>query len=350
MKMKYLGLMFFYCFVFGPNLAIAWGVTVNSVYLPDAGNKKYNGTGDQGIAGNPIGPSWRVQGESTLAQCYLGGDKCISAIKLVIQPDKTDIYYSENGKKYAVFNSVVPGIGFSLLVRQKGQSDYQGILYGANRGISLFTAVGENDRLQRFDFEAKIVFVYNGQRMPQGQFRIPLTTLASVLVEYQDGKSREQYTWLGMYGMTVDSSAYGCTVSGAGSIPMNDISATRFPNVGSSVKGGSIALSLRCSQGVNLSAVMTDQSNVGNTGNILSLTPSSTARGMGIRFYTNKVSGPIVFGPDSSARGSLNQWYIDKASYPGQEFSVPLTAEYVRTGPLTAGSANGLASITFSYQ
>lgn len=56
-----------------------------------------------------------------------------------------------------------------------------------------------------------------------------------------------------------------------------------------------------------------------------------------------------MMGPDSSAAGTANQFFIQTTTAT-QILSLPFQAQYVRTGELVPGSANALASITFSYQ
>ena len=55
-----------------------------------------------------------------------------------------------------------------------------------------------------------------------------------------------------------------------------------------------------------------------------------------------------MMGPDSSAAGTTNQFFIQ--SNCGTNPVAAFRAQYIRTGELVPGSANALASITFSYQ
>lgn len=350
MKNQYLGFILFCCFAWMPNSLMAVGVDVHNIALPNAGTKIHHGYAESGIAGTPVGDSWVAYGEQRMAQCGSVGEKCI--IGMIItnglqSPIVPSVYYTENGKKYTVFRTKASGIGYSLLVRRKGEIDYHGMVSPGDDTV--FLAKDDSDRLYSLDVELKLVFVYTGEPMKAGSFIIPVTSPYFVLVKHNSNAAGGSYVWIGFWGATLVTSSRGCDISGPRTIPMSDVPTSRFPTVGSSAKGGRLDLTLQCSRGVSVSAVMTDQSNTANTGNVLSLTPSSTARGIGIRFYTDKFSGPIAFGPDSASSGSQNQWNIGKANVDGQKFTVPLSAEYVRTGPITIGSANGLASITFSY-
>jgi type 1 fimbria pilin len=93
---------------------------------------------------------------------------------------------------------------------------------------------------------------------------------------------------------------------------------------------------------------MTDQTTPTNDSSVVTLTNDSTASGIGVQFFYNG-SGPLMMGPDSSAAGTANQFFIQTTTAT-QILSLPFQAQYVRTGELVPGSANALASITFSYQ
>jgi type 1 fimbria pilin len=80
---------------------------------------------------------------------------------------------------------------------------------------------------------------------------------------------------------------------------------------------------------------------------VLSLASGSTATGVGIELRrANDVK--ISYGPDSATLGTTNQWLVGAA--PNGNLKIPLSARYVRTaGALAAGSVNGLATFTMSY-
>jgi type 1 fimbria pilin len=106
-------------------------------------------------------------------------------------------------------------------------------------------------------------------------------------------------------------------------------------------------ISLNCVKGTNVNLTLTDASDVSNRSTMLSLSPDSTAAGVGLQILNGSV--PIAFGPDSADIGNTNQWSVGAAS--GGTMSIPLTARYIRTaGPLTPGIVKGLATFTMSYQ
>ncbi|MFL9920871.1 fimbrial protein [Paraburkholderia fungorum] len=106
-------------------------------------------------------------------------------------------------------------------------------------------------------------------------------------------------------------------------------------------------LDLNCTAGIKVGVTLTDATDPSNTSTILSLSPDSTAKGVGLQIL--KAWTPIAFGADSPAADNLNQWSAGTAV--AGPMSIPLTARYVRTtGALNAGTVKGLATFTMSYQ
>ncbi|RQV53140.1 hypothetical protein DF024_35830 [Burkholderia cenocepacia] len=91
---------------------------------------------------------------------------------------------------------------------------------------------------------------------------------------------------------------------------------------------------------------LTDASHSGNRSDVLGLTPGPTAKGVGVRIMNQ--STRVSYGPDSSAAGNPNQWFVTETGNQGVD--IPLTAHYVRTGNVTAGTADAVATFTMSYQ
>ncbi|WP_414693365.1 fimbrial protein [Paraburkholderia madseniana] len=90
-----------------------------------------------------------------------------------------------------------------------------------------------------------------------------------------------------------------------------------------------------------------DASNVSNTSSTLSLTPDSTAKGVGLQILNGTT--PIAYGPDSPVAGKMNQWSAGMAA--GGTMNIRLTALYIRTTvPLTPGTIKGVATFTMAYQ
>ena len=111
----------------------------------------------------------------------------------------------------------------------------------------------------------------------------------------------------------------------------------------------SFSLNLSCPDTtVTIFVTMTDYTNPANRSDILSLTPESTARGVGLRIRRRGTT-PVFYGPDSAEAGNENQWAWSLGSSSGLS-SLPMTVEYVRTGRVRGGSVHAIASFTFSYQ
>jgi type 1 fimbria pilin len=129
------------------------------------------------------------------------------------------------------------------------------------------------------------------------------------------------------------------------------ISQSAFTGVGSTAAQVGFGIGVDCS-GVasNVFMTVTDQQTPGNTGNAMALTTSSTAAGLGIQILHNNT--PVGFGPDSSAPGNVNQFavFTSSGAAAGPTY-INLSARYIQTeATVTAGSANGLATFTMSYQ
>jgi type 1 fimbria pilin len=128
-----------------------------------------------------------------------------------------------------------------------------------------------------------------------------------------------------------------------------------LPNVGTgalSSRVGSIAgstafsLSFSCRTGAKVFITLTDSVNPANRGDTLQLTADSTAQGIGVQVLNGSL--PISFGADSAAVGNTNQWLIGNS--PNGPLQVPLTARYISTGMVAAGTVRALATFTMSYQ
>jgi type 1 fimbria pilin len=117
--------------------------------------------------------------------------------------------------------------------------------------------------------------------------------------------------------------------------------------VGSVAAPQPFSLLLSCSTGAKVLLTLTDSVNPANRGTALQLRSDSTAQGIGVQILKSDGT-PVAFGPDSAAPGNINQWTVDDS--PNGSLQIPLTARYVRTGAVSAGSVNALATFTMSYQ
>nr|WP_233160899.1 fimbrial protein [Aquitalea sp. ASV11] len=142
-----------------------------------------------------------------------------------------------------------------------------------------------------------------------------------------------------------------CTVNtNSLQVALPDVAPIDLPSLNSTAKPTPFNLRLTCpSTSVSIYMTMTDNSDPGNTGNQLSLSPGSSARGVKLQILRNSGTPALVnFGPDSSAAGNLNQLQMATNATGSQSF--PFLVRYIRTGTLSGGTVNGLATFTMSYQ
>jgi len=153
------------------------------------------------------------------------------------------------------------------------------------------------------------------------------------------------FTW----SANIPVTALTCTVTTPTvSVPLPSVPLTSLLPVGtvSSLSTGNTAtIGLSCASGSNVYVTLTDANNAGNRSTTLSLNPSSTAHGVALRLFNG--STPVSFGPDSAVAGTQNQWLVGASSGVS---SIPLTVQYLSTGPVTAGSVSAAATFTMSYQ
>jgi type 1 fimbria pilin len=146
--------------------------------------------------------------------------------------------------------------------------------------------------------------------------------------------------------------AQTCSVD-AGSVNLNvSLGTTSAPGlagpVGTTAGNAGFSVRLNCSTGMNVYMTLTDANNLGNTSDILSLSPSAAqARGVGVQIRRNGT--PVRFGPDSSVAGNTNQFSLGAS--PNGVLDIPFTANFIKTNVVVApGDANAVATYTLSYQ
>ncbi|MBB5418443.1 fimbrial protein [Paraburkholderia atlantica] len=142
-----------------------------------------------------------------------------------------------------------------------------------------------------------------------------------------------------------------CTVTTPSiGVSLGNVPLGRFHAVGSTSDTVPFQIGLNCA-GVttNYSITFTDNNHPANYSNVLSLASGSSASGVGIQIV--KDGSPVSFGPDSSAAGNLHQMRVGSSAGSGSVVGLPFGGRYVKTGnTITAGSANGVATFTMSYQ
>jgi type 1 fimbria pilin len=144
-------------------------------------------------------------------------------------------------------------------------------------------------------------------------------------------------------------SVAACTVTTTSiAVTMPKTYTYRLPKVGSTDGETSLNIGLNCDPGVKVYTTLTDVSTPTNQTTTLSLSPDSTAQGLGYQILFNGT--PLTFGPDSAVVKNIGQFMMTPAQTTGGTLTVPLSARYIRTGKINSGSANAKATFTMSYQ
>lgn len=146
-------------------------------------------------------------------------------------------------------------------------------------------------------------------------------------------------------------------------VKLDKIGLGHFANGRNEVYGGTTTINLTCPANSNVHSFVTftDNANVNNTSNILSLSRGSTAKNVGVKVYVNDDQEAVKFGPlvlqngtSGATRAIAKQDYareVAPASNAAQTHSLKLTAKYARTNnePITPGKVNGEMIFNFSY-
>ncbi|MGL5386267.1 MAG: fimbrial protein [Serratia sp. (in: enterobacteria)] len=306
----------------------------------------FEGGADGPTIGQPISSGWGAT--MTSPNFLTGGADCLISHGITLPTMGTrvpGITYTEDGVTYPIFGTNIPSLGIIMGIKATSGAGYTPVNYPftsflPNPSPSLGMGISIN---------AKLIVI---GRLTSGVYQI---ARQSPLYVYANGPNSTvtDTSDLILNASTVTIKASTCQMMGATSqnVPLLPVGKTQFNGVGSTA-GAPADFSLRtlCDSGVKLYATMTDGSDPGNTGNILKPAEGTTASGVGVQIFRDGL--PISFGPDSSASGNTNQWYIGSASSGGSEvFTIPLKARYVQTEQnMVAGSVKARATVTFSYQ
>ncbi|RAS38775.1 fimbrial protein [Paraburkholderia bryophila] len=106
------------------------------------------------------------------------------------------------------------------------------------------------------------------------------------------------------------------------------------------------SIGLNCAAPVRAYMSLVDASNPGNRSAILSAAAGSTAKGVGMQIlFESRALSFGVHDPDSGVRNIAFMGRMNAGTN-----RIPLSARYVRTGPVSGGTLKGLATFTMSYQ
>lgn len=306
----------------------------------------YSGPADSIVPGNVIGSAWSATAD--VQRVFKCGGILNLCEKGTLQPSNSavpaGITVNVDGISYSVFETGVPGIGYIIGLKDFSATKYVPLQTGVTQS---YPAEGTNPLANDLGWSAKVTFIKTGNTLKSGVYQTSTISAATLTAYAFLGDSNTAQVIINPTTITVEAS--GCTVSTkSANIDLGAPDIHTLPNVGSTSPSGSFNVSLTCDEQVALYAVMTDQTTPTNTSSTVTLTNDSTASGIGVQFFYNG-NGPLMMGPDSSAAGTENQFFIQTTTAT-QILSLPFQAQYVRTGELVPGSANALASITFSYQ
>lgn len=303
----------------------------------------YSGPADSVIPGNIIGSTWSAT--ASVQQVFWCG-WVFTCSKGTLEPGSsaisTGMTVTLDGVNYTLFETGVQGVGYIIGLKDFNGSAWIPLQSGMTQS---YPADGTNGYASDLGWSAKVTFIKTGMPLKSGVYQIPAIN-AAILTAYNN-EVKTAKVIINPTSITVTAS--GCTVgTKSANVELGNIDIHTLPAVGSTSPSGSFNVSLTCDANVAVHAVMTDQTTPSNTSSVVTLTGDSTASGVGVQFFYNG-TGPLMMGPDSSAAGTANQFFIQSTS-SAQTLSLPFQAHYIRTGELVPGTANALASITFSYQ
>lgn len=211
------------------------------------------------------------------------------------------------------------------IIRYISSAGQTGSFVLTNRLVKLFERINVPDRSDRVDMGV-IYQLYSYDNAT----RTMSPPLASI--SFNNGIPERPTCTVATRSVTVD-----LPVVASSSLRGDGVNAGRTP----------FTITLNCRRtDVPVYITMTDATTPGNRSDVLTLTPASTATGVGIRIL-NPASAPVFFGPDSAERGTVNQWRVGHSEPLMQ---IPLSAEYVTTGVVGPGTVGALATFTMSYQ
>lgn len=154
--------------------------------------------------------------------------------------------------------------------------------------------------------------------------------------------------------MAINFTKPSCSVtSPTVAVSLGAFPVAHFPAIGATSSPVPFNIQVTCVDGptgsnTQMSVTLIDSSgtSVGNTSNILALSSTSTAGGIGLQItYNGTVES---YGPDSSAQGNTNQFLLTTGS--NGVYNFPFYAYMIRTGTVKAGSVITTATFTMSYQ
>lgn len=270
----------------------------------------------------------------TVPARFDAGPDCSAAGVVSLLFSRTDNSGTKDYQK--IFPTTVAGLGIRIALR-----DIQSSIKTAP------SIAGIGERFMLAQSGASSAFL-------EGNLRVELIKTAAQIENRETKEEMFRFEFQDRAGSPISSTKFslaklriatvGCQLKAKSvSVPMGNVSVKLITNANSGNPGTKFTISLACFAGTRAFITATDMTSPNNQTDILSLTKSSTAKGVGIR-VSDSENKAISYGPDGKI--------LVAGSSQGGEVSVLLTARYVPTASsaITPGSADAIATFTLAYQ
>jgi type 1 fimbria pilin len=249
--------------------------------------------------------------------------------------------YTESGLSYTIYNTSVTGIGY--IIKTSGNAAGATINPTALNDIQVL-ASGLVTSNVTINLTVSVKFIKT-TNLTASSYTLPNSNLVYFRIDTSYASAAGVVT---MAGSSISVPITTCSVSTQSiQVALPSINTSTLPTLNATAGSTPFNVILNCPTSKNLYMTLTDNTNPGRTSSIIGLAPNgSTASGVGIQVVRN--NSPVLLGPDSSATGNTNQFAI------GQNqlglITIPLSAQYIRTGTVQGGQAKAAATFTMSYQ
>ncbi|NUU66245.1 fimbrial protein [Enterobacteriaceae bacterium BIT-l23] len=307
----------------------------------------YTGAADAVTTGDLIGSQWSaIVNVATVFWCgytvYMCNRATMSPGPSIVSAGMT---MEMDGVSYQVYETGVPGIGFVIGLRDPGAASWIPL---QTQTTQTYPVAGTSGAATDIGWSAQVTYVKTGESLASGVYTLPAIQ-AAVLNAYSDWGEVAPNAYVIIDSTTVTVTARGCIVNTPNaSVDLGNVDIRTLNSVGAMSERKGFSVSLSCDENISLYATVSDANNPLNNSDAVSLTPDSTAQYVGVAFFYNG-EGPLQLGRDDSSPGATGQFFIQSVS-EAATLTLPFQVSYYRKGEIVPGTANALASITFSYQ
>ncbi|MFZ1871830.1 MAG: hypothetical protein WAU54_03405, partial [Chania sp.] len=235
-----------------------------------------------------------------------------------------------NGSTYTIFSSNIRGVGWIMGARDTNAPLWTPLTNSATE-VYPFPG-GPTNGSTSLGANVQFAFVKLPGILSAGVNTFPSQNIATFTC-YQDGVFK-QTSNIAVNASNINVQALACQVTTAKNvaIPLGQYGLAQLPPVNGNFGAFSTTVQLSCNSGLTPWMTISDASNVGNTSNVISLSPNSTVSGVGVQVFYNNQTVAKPLGLDTSSKGTPNQFQVNtKTTSSGQIVSVPLTFKYIRT-------------------